>query len=280
MAVTIITSSISCLPLEKVKKYGIKVIPIPFVLDGHSYLDGVDISTTEIYKLLAYKMPFRTSAPSPGVFIKTYEEVLRQSEAALCLTVPSKISMMYDSAMDATKRISSNARIHVIDAGTAGGGQALIDLAAARAADDGASLEEIVELVKNIQGTINLYGLIVDPQYLVRTGRIPSPLPSAASFFSIKPVFTIGQGKIKLSGVVRSNKAGIDRMLSLMKGRANRKSVRVIIQHANAHELASILRQRVENSFNCKELIITEFSPVIGFATGPGSISLAFQIEN
>lgn len=280
MAVTIITSSISCLPAEQVNKYAIKVIPIPFMLDGHNYLDGVDISTAEVYKLLAYKMPFRTSAPSPGVFIKTYEEVLLRSDAALCLTVPHKISMMYDSAIDAAKQMPSKARIRVMDAGTAGGGQALVDLAAARAAANGASLEELIELVKKVKGTINLYGLIVDPQYLVRTGRIPSPLPSAASLFSIKPIFTIGQGKIKFSGVVRSDKAGIDRMISLMKGKVTTQSVRIIIQHANAHELASTLRQRVENSFNCTELIVTEFSPVIGFATGPGSLALAFQIEN
>jgi len=280
MAVTIITSSISCLPAEQVKKYAIKVIPIPFILDGHSYLDGVDISTADVYKLLAYKMPFRTSAPAPGIFIKTYEEVLRKSDAVLCITVPHKISMMYESATDAAKQMPSGARVHVMDAGTAGGGQALIDLAAARAAAAGASLEELIELVRRIQGTISLYGLIVDPQYLVRTGRIPSPLPSAASLFSIKPVFTIGQGKIKFSGVVRSDKAGMDRMISLMQGKVGTQSVRIIIQHANAHELAVTLSQRVQKTFNCTEIIVTEFSPVIGFATGPGSLALAFQIES
>jgi DegV family protein with EDD domain len=280
LAVTIITSSTSCLPAELVKKFAIKVIPIPFVLDGHNYLDGVDISTAEVYKLLAYKMPFRTSAPSPGVFVKAYEEVLQKSDAALCLTVPPQISMMYDSARDAAKQISAEARIHVMDSGTAGGGQALVDLTAARAAAAGASLEEIIELVRKVQETIHLYGLIVDPQYLVRTGRIPSPLPSAASFFSIKPIFTIGQGKIKFSGVVRSESAGIDRMISIMQGKVGKQPVSVNIQHANAQPAAQIVRRKVEDLFNCNELLITEFSPVIGFATGPGSLALAFKIEN
>ena len=280
MAVTIITSSTSCLPAEQVKQYAIKVIPIPFVLDGHIYLDGVDISTTKVYELLAYKMPFRTSAPSPGVFVKAYEEVLQRSDAALCLTVPSKISMMYDSASDAAKQMPSGNQVYVMDTGTAGGGQALVDLAAARAAANGATLEDLIDLVKKVQGNINLYGLIVDPQFLIRTGRIPSPIPSAASFFSIKPVFTIGQGRIKFSGVVRSDKAGIDRLISLMQGKVGQQSVRVIIQHANAQEKAQTLCQRVEDSFNCTEVLITEFSPVIGFATGPGSLALAFQLES
>lgn len=280
MSVAIVTSSISCLPADQVKRYAIKVVPVPFMLDGRGYLDGVDISTSEVYELLAYKMPFRTSAPAPGDFIKAYQEALKKSDAVLCLTVPSKISTMYDSASNAANQMPPGSRVHVMDAGTAAGGQALIDLAAARAAAAGATLEELIDLVKEIQGKVHLYGLIVAPQYLARTGRVPAPLPSAASFFSIKPVFTIGQGRVKFSGVVRSDKAGIERMISLMRETADQKSVSVIVQHANAPELADDLCHRVEDAFNCSELLVTEFSPIIGFATGPGSLALAFQTEN
>ncbi|MBM3167059.1 MAG: DegV family protein [Chloroflexi bacterium] len=280
MAIAIITSSISCLPADQVKRYPINIVPVPFMLDGRSYLDGVDISTTEVYEMLAYKMPFRTSAPAPGDFIKAYHEALKKSDAVLCLTVPTKISMMYESASNAARQMPPGSKVHVMDAGTAAGGQALIDLAAARAAAAGATLEELIDLVKEIQSKVHLYGLIVAPQYLARTGRVPAPLPSAASFFSIKPVFTIGQGRVKFSGVVRSDKAGIERLISLMRETAEQKSVRVIVQHANAPKLAEDLRRRVEDAFNCSELLVTEFSPIIGFATGPGSLALAFQTEN
>jgi DegV family protein with EDD domain len=280
MAVTIVTSSVSCLPADQVKKYAIKVVPVPFMLDGHSFLDGIDISTSEVYEMLAYKLPFRTSAPAPGVFIKAYQEALKKSDAVLCLTVPTKISMMYESASNAARQMPSGAHVHVMDAGTAAGGQALIDLAAARAAAAGATLEELIDLVREIQSKVHLYGLIVAPQYLARTGRVPSPLPSAASFFSIKPMFTIGQGRIKFTGVVRNDKAGIERMISLMRETVGQKSARVIVQHANAPELADTLRHRVEDTFTCTEIMTSEFSPIIGFATGPGSLALAFQTEN
>ncbi|MCJ7653891.1 MAG: DegV family protein [Dehalococcoidia bacterium] len=280
MRVAIVTSSISCLPAEQVQKYGIKVVPMPFMLNGHSYLDGVDISATEVYEQLAYERPFRTSAPSPGDYLKVYREALSEYDAILCLTVPSKISMMYDSACSAAEQIPKDTIVDVLDTGTAAGGQALIDIAAAEASTAGATLEEVKQLIANLKGKVRLYGLIVDPKYLARTGRVPAPLPSAASALSIKPVFTIAQGRIKLVSVVRTEKAGVDRMLSMMHADVGRKPVRVIIQHANVPRQAENLRQRVQADFNCAELRVTEFSPIIGFATGPGCLATAFRAEN
>ena len=280
MRVAIVTSSISCLPAEQVQKYGIKVVPMPFMLNGHSYLDGVDISATEVYEQLAYERPFRTSAPSPGDYLKVYREALSEYDAILCLTVPSKISMMYDSACSAAEQIPKDTIVDVLDTGTAAGGEALIDIAAAEASIAGATLEEIKRLIANLEGKVRLYGLIVAPKYLARTGRVPAPLPSAASALSIKPVFTIAQGRIKLVSVVRTEKAGVDRMLSMMHADVGREPVRVIIQHANVPRQAENLRQRVQADFNCTELRVTEFSPIIGFATGPGCLALAFRADN
>jgi DegV family protein with EDD domain len=280
MRVAIVTSSISCLPAEKVHKYGIKVVPMPFMLNGHSYLDGVDISATEVYEQLAYERPFRTSAPSPGDYLRVYREALNDNDAVLCLTVPSKISMMYESACYAAEQIQKNTIVDVLDTGTAAGGQALIDIAAAEAAAAGATLEEIKRLIADLGGKVRLYGLIVAPKYLARTGRVPAPLPSAASALSIKPVFTIAQGRIKLVNVVRTEKAGVDRMLSMMHADVGPRPVRVIIQHANVPRQAENLRQRVQADFNCTELRVTEFSPIIGFATGPGCLALAFRAED
>lgn len=280
MTATIVTTSISCLSPDQVKGYGIKVVPVPFMLNGHNLLDGVDISTTEVYEQLAYELPFRTSAPSPGDYLKAYYEASNGSNSILCLTVSSKISMMYDSACDAAKQMPAGSVIRVIDTGTAAGAQALIDLAAARAASSGATIEEITQLVEKLKSQVYLYGLIVAPKHLARSGRVPSPLPAAASALSIKPVFTIAQGKVKFIGIVRTENGGVNRILSAMHAKVGEKAIRAVIQHANAPEQAETLYQRVKNDFNCTELLIAEFSPIIGFATGPGCLALAFHTDN
>ena len=177
MKVAVVTSSISCLAPDQVRRYGIKVVPVPFTLDGHSHLDGIDISAAEVYEQLAYKRPFRTSAPSPGDYLKAYQEASNGSKDVLCLTVPSKISMMYDSARSAAEQMPRDRIVRVVDTGTAAGGQALIDLAAARAASSGATLEEVTQLVTELGSRVRLYGMIVAPQYSGTDW--PSALPAA-----------------------------------------------------------------------------------------------------
>ena len=279
MKVAIVTSSISCLPPEQVQRYAIRVVPVPFALDGQSHLDGVDISAADVYQQLAYERPFRTSAPSPGDYLKAYQEASNGATDILCLTVPSKISMMYDSARSAAQQSPKGTTVRVVDTGTAAGGQTLIDLAAAQAAYSGATLDEVTELVLEMKHRVRLYGLIVAPRYLTRTGRVPSPFPSAASALSLKPIFTIGQGKVKLVGVARSENSGTNRMLSMMRSQVGQRPIRVVIQHANAPEQAENLRHHVETGFNCTDLLTSEFSPIIGFATGPGCLALAFHVE-
>jgi DegV family protein with EDD domain len=280
MKVGIITSSVSCVPYDLVQKYDIRVVPLPFMLDGRSYLDGIDISATEVYQQLAYELPFRTSAPSPAAYLKTYNDVLETCDAALCLTIPAKLSMMYNAALQAAKEMPKNKVVNVIDTGNAAGGQALIDVAAAEAASAGAELVELEQLVSELKSKVHLYGLIVAPKYLARTGRVPAPLPSAASALNIKPIFTIAQGGVRLAGIVRSEKSGMNRIISMMHSKAAGNPISVIIQHANAPQEAQTLRELVESEFNCKELHITEFSPIIGFATGPGSLVIAFRVHD
>jgi DegV family protein with EDD domain len=187
--------------------------------------------------------------------------------------------MMYNAALQAAKEIPKNKTVHVIDTGTAAGGEALIDVAVAQAASAGADLMQLKKLTLELEDKVHLYGLIVSPKYLARIGRVPAPLPSAASALSLKPIFTIAHGGVKLAGVARSEKSGMDRIISMMHSRAAESPISIIIQHANAPQEAQTLRELVEAECNCVELYVTEFSPIIGFATGPGSLAIAFRVH-
>jgi DegV family protein with EDD domain len=276
--VAIVTSSLSCLPAEQVQRYSIKVVPIPFCLNGHAHLDGADISSAEVYRLLAYELPFRTSAPSPGDYLKAFQDLSNWAKGILCLTIPRRFSMMADSAQAAAAQMPVGT-VRVLDTGAVAGAQALIDMAAARAAFSGANLEEVTRLVERLARRVYLYGLIVAPQYVTRTGRVPSLVPKIASVLGIKPVIICAQGHTRPVGVVRTERAGVNRMLTTMREKAGQRKVHVIIQHADAAEQAENLRRRVESEFTCNELHVTDFSPVMGFATGPGTLALAFYAE-
>lgn len=276
MTVGIITNSVSALPRDKVLEYNIRVVPVPFSLDGHNYFDGVDLPATEIYNLMAYEMPFRTSSPPPADFAAVFREVAARSSGVICLTVSRKISMMYLAAVSAANELAGSVKVYVVDSGTAAGAQALIDLAVARAAAAGASVEECVRIAEEQKRDVYLYGVITEPKYLARTGRVPSLIPRAASLIGIKPVISIRNGTAGIVRVVRTAASGVDHMLQYMREKVGGRPVRVVVEHANAPAEAVAMQERVEKEFNCIESYLSEFSPVMGYATGPGTLVLAF----
>jgi DegV family protein with EDD domain len=280
MKVGIVSTSVSALPQDKIYEYNIKVVPLPFSLNGDRYLDGVDIPASRIYELLAYKLPFRTSSPPPDDYLAAFLEVSKRADEILCLTISKKLSMMYSSASNAAQELSRKMNVSVIDTGTAAGAQALIDLAVAKVAEKGAKLDECVRLVERMRNRVSLYGLIIEPEYLARTGRVPSLLPKAASIIGIKPIISISQGEAKVVKIARTSASGVNHILAMMRKKAGNKPVRVIVQHANAREEAEHMKEQVENEFLCSEIYLTEFSPVMGYATGPGTLILSFITDD
>jgi DegV family protein with EDD domain len=276
MTVGLVSTSVSALPQDKISEYGIKVVPVPFSLDGHRYLDGVDIPASEIYKQMAYELPFRTSSPPPLDYLKAFNDMSKTVDEILCLTISRQFSMMYSSALSAAQDFSERMNIAVVDTETAAGGQALIDLALARMIEVGANLKECSKTVEKLTKRVQLLGLISEPKYVARTGRVPSLVPKVASAIGIKPIIAITKGKAKLVRIARTINSGVDHMLNIMRQKSGNNPLRVIVQHANLKEEADDLMKRVENEFNCREVFITEFSPVMGFATGPGTLVLSF----
>ena len=91
---------------------------------------------------------------------------------------------------------------------------------------------------------------------------------------------TISSGSVRFKGAVRSREHGIERVLKIAKDKVGRKPVHMAVMHAYAPDDAQQLKERVESEFNCAELWITEFSPVMGYACGTGTLGLAFYPED
>ncbi len=277
--VTIVTSSISCLPRQLVKDYSVKVVPATLIIDGQAYQDGVDITPEKVYQLLAENKPFLTSAPSPAAYLKAFQEVTPKAESILCLTLSKRLSMMYDSAQTAAKQMLINDSIHVFDSGTAAGAQTLLDIAAARAATQGKGLEIIVTELEKLKPKIHMLALMGTMRYVYRTGRVPKALSRVGSFLEVKRIIAVAQGGIKLVSLVRTKENGVKRMLEIAYREAQGHPLHAMVMHANAPAEGEWLKHRVAAEFNCTELYLTDFSPVMGFATGPGTLVLSFYAE-
>jgi DegV family protein with EDD domain len=282
--VAIVTDTTACIPQEQVNEFGIEVVPVPLIINEKTYRDGIDITPTEFYGMLrqAQKLP-TTSASSPAPYLEAFRNASRRASCVLCLTEPSKFSAMFNSArtaMETAKNVLKNVTIEVMECTTAAAGQGLVALAAARAAAAGKPLAEIKQIVNNIMHRVNLYAVIENLYYLAKSGRVPQAAAIVDSILNIKPLFTLNHANPRLIGLPRSVKGAIERIVKLIaKATHQGHQLHVAVMHADAIKEATILKEKIISEFACREIYITEFTPVMGVHTGPGLVGVAFYEE-
>lgn len=278
--VAVITDSIACLTRELVEQYGIRIAPINLYFEDKTYRDWVDITPDDAYKLFL-KDPgaFKTSGSNPPEWMEACRAASRETDSIVCITLSSKLSVVYDSVLDAKKRLKKEIpglSIEVVDSQTVTAAEGFVALAAARAAEEGKSLAEVVKAAEEVKEKVALVAFMNTIRHVYRTGRMPKLAALAGSVLNIRPVLTVTGGVVRFMGVVRSHERGIKRILKKMREKVGQKPVHVAVMHAFAHEEGEKLKARVAAEFECAELWLTSFSPVMGYATGTGTLGLAF----
>lgn len=278
--VTVVSDSASCLTRELIDEYGINIIPLNILFGGKVYLDLVDITTGQAYELFL-KDPalFKTSPPSPESCFESFRALSRRTTNILCITISRKISTFYNVALIARERAKSELHgvlIEVMDSETATATQGFIAMAAARAAAAGKNLNQVVQAAEEMKSKLGMIVLLDTMRHVYRSGRIPKIAAQTASVLNIRPLLTISSGMVKFIGATRSRNHGIDRLIHTMRNKVKQNPVHVAVMHAYALDEAMKLKERVASEFNCAELWISEFSPLMGYACGTGTLGLAF----
>jgi len=281
--VAVVTDSIACLTREFTEQYDIEIIPINFYVNGRSYRDWVDITPTETYELfLRDPDSFKTSAPAPEECLQVFRRVSQKADNILCITVSLGLSAVYNAALDAKRLVESeqpNLNIEIMDSKSATPSEGMIALAAARAAAENKELAEVISAAEDVRGKVNAYVLLDTMRHVYRSGRIPKIASQIGSALNIRPILSLSE-VVHFNSIVRNRKQGIDRILKMMKEKTDNKPVHAAVMHAYALDEAEKLKERVAVEFNCVELWLGEFSPVMGYACGTGTVGVAFYIDD
>ena len=281
--VTIITDSIACLTREMVEQYRIEIIPINFYAGGKLYKDWVDITPSEAYELfLKDPESFKTSAASPEDCLNAYRKASKRAKDIVCVTVSVKLSTVYNVAQEAKELAKTefpDTSIEVVDSWTATPAEGFIALATARAAAAGKNLAEVVSAANEMRDKVSCIVLLDTIRHVYRSGRIPKIASQLGSILNIRPILTVS-GTVHFVSAVRNRKHGIERILQMMRDKVGQSPVHVAVFHAYAPDEAERLKERVSAEFNCAELWLSEFSPVMGYACGTGTVGLAFYLED
>jgi DegV family protein with EDD domain len=282
--VTIVTDSLSCLTKELVEQYSIKIAPINFYVLGKLYKDWIDVTPSQAYELfLQDPDSFKTSAINPEDCFEAYRQASKQAKNILCVTVSAKLSAVYNVALTAKERAKTElpqVSIEVVDSQTTTAAEGFVALAAARAAAEGKDLTEVVKAAEEMRDKVSMAILLDTIRHIYRSGRIPKVAALAGSILNIRPILTLSSGVVRPIGAVRSRHHGINRLLKIMRNKVGQKPVHVAVMHAYAPDEAEKLKERVASEFNCAELWLTEFSPVMGYAVGTGALGVAFYLED
>jgi DegV family protein with EDD domain len=278
--VAIVTDSIGCLNREQAEHYGISIVPIKILFDGRVYSDGVDLSTSEAYRLLE-KDPdsFSTAPSSPSDYIDIFRNAGTGGHDVLCITVSSHLSTTYNVARLAGEQVESEIpgmKIEVMDSKTATSAQGFIAMGAAIEAAGGRVLADVIKAAASIKDKVQALFLLDTIQHAYRTGRVPKIVSQMGSMLNIKPVITISDGVVRFLSAVRSRSRGCYHIIEIMKRKAGDRPIHAAVMHTDIPEEARILKERIAGEFNCIELFIAEVSPIIGYAIGRGTLALAY----
>ncbi|MBN1584110.1 MAG: DegV family protein [Anaerolineae bacterium] len=277
--VAIVTDSASSLTPEIAREHDIHIVPIYVIFGKDVYRDGVDLDAEKYYHLLHSSKQLPTTAqPTAADFAEVYTRLGEQAEAIVSIHPSHKISATVDSARAAAQQITA-VPVHVIDSESVMISMGLSVLMAARAAQTGQSVEQVVQVAKDVIAKMNMIAMVDTLEYLHKGGRIGGAAALMGSMMKIKPILHIQDGLIEPLEKPRTKKRAMERLLALIEERTGGQPIRGSVVHCNVPDDAQALYERVQTRFDCLELLNVEAGPVIGTHAGPGTVGLAFYVE-
>ena len=285
--VAIVTDSLACLTKELAEQYNVTIVPLSFLLQGKVYRDWVDISPTQAYELfLQAPDSFESSAPSPTDFLEAFRNARNRAANILCVTISEKLSTTINVARVAAEQVTTEIPgtfIKLLDSKTTTAATGHIVLAAGRAAATEKEMAEVVKAAEEVRDKVNFVALLDTIKHVYRSGRIPKIASQLGSLLHVKPVLSINpesDGMVRFIGIERSHQNGMRRIIKYMKDAIGKSPVHVAVMHAYASDEAQKLKDVILSEFNCSEIWVTEFSPLMGYAVGTGTVGMAFYKDS
>jgi DegV family protein with EDD domain len=275
--VAIVTDSTAYIPKALVEKYQIRVVPLRVHWGSETYRDGVDIQSAEFYeRLKTDRVTPTTAAPSIGDFQLAYREALESAEAVVSIHIASTLSATVSSAEQA-KALLPDKPIEVIDSNLTSMALGYMALVAARAAEEGATVEQVAAAARRLMTSAHIVFTVDTLEYLRRGGRIGAAQAFMGNLMDVKPILELRDGRVEPVERVRTKKKAVERVMDMIVRYAaseDHAPVRVAAVHALAPEEATALLDAVSARLNVVEKMIADFSPVIATHTGPGTLGL------
>jgi len=282
--VAIMTDSIASIPGEIAKEYNIRIVPFHIIMNGKDYVE-TEIDKDQLYTRLKQKenLP-TTSAPSPGDFLLSYQNLSEKAESILHISMTAAFTMAYGAAIEAkglAREKLPKTTIEVIDSKTVEASELLIVLQAAKAAAQGKKLNEIIQIVNNMIPQMTQLSTRDTLFYLDKGGRIFeakswAEAESVNSFRSITEIDASTGGITKPLARAKTKRQIMEKLVDIARTRVGNRRVHAAIAHINVPDQAEQFREMVLSQFQCDELYVNEASATMAVQNEEGLIEFGF----
>ncbi len=278
MSVKILIDSASDVDLNEAEELGAELISMKITFEDGEYSDGVDFTKRQFFERLieSAELP-RTSQINPYQFEEAFETMTADGSDVVAITISSKLSGTYKSAVTAAKRFGG--RVRVVDSLNASAGERALLLYALRLREQGKDADEIADELEKVKHRINVMAVLDTLLYLKKGGRISAMAAFAGGVLSVKPVIGVIGGEVKLVGKAIGSKKSNNLLNQLVREKGVDFSMPHCVIWSGLDD--SLLKKYVEDSRalwadSVSQLPTHMIGSTIGTHIGPGAVGVAF----
>jgi len=275
--IKIIVDGSADMPVGWAEKFQFDILPMPIQIGGTTYYQGEDITPTMFYELLSKQSEQshpQTAAPSPSRIAAFIERVTELGDTVLSINVSGKMSSTVTMVEHAAQQLRDKVRVITFDSGAGSAVLALMAREARMKDAAGASLEEILDVLKRIRDQVLVVLTLDNLEFAKRSGRVSALKAAVTSLLKIKPIIALQRGSLEMSGVVRTRNKALEQLVSRVKTRFGSQPIRVAVVHSQDPETAEQLKVMLEKTVRAVETVFTELSISVAANLGPGTVGV------
>ncbi|KJY64834.1 putative family protein [Lactobacillus helsingborgensis] len=284
MKIALVTDSTSAITKQEAEENHIIVVSIPIIIGKKEYLENVDITSDQLFKMQREGADFpKTSQPSTGSLIRLFDRLLDQGyEAIIAITLSSGISGFYQTLCNIADN-NPKYNLHPIDTRMTVRLQGNLVLAAAKMIKNGVELESILTHLDEIRSTIDEIFVVNDLNNLSRGGRLSNAGAFIGSMLNIKPLLTFKDGNIVAFDKIRSMKRAFLKIKKLTVKKIDqlpyKDKIKLFIIDSNDSSQVAEAKTFLKEKFPEQSISVTKFSPVIATHLGEKSFAIGWMID-